>query len=240
MDLNNELVMIVLSKLKSCEEVSDMRDHLSEDRKQDIVRMLMNVISSKAKTINIEAVVYKLLCDVLQMNSTSNTGDYARGQGVYQKDLLTFPDQRLHSRTFFTYKHVGKALLSIAQDLSRDLPLHSDDVDAIMMIADLFPDLSGNPNWNRLQNIMNELNREDILNGRDRDRAARLQDNGSEDSDSEISNIYDVSESNSLGTSMELMKEDFDEFIDLVARKLKGHLNKRQIDDDSILVKLSP
>lgn len=224
-----QLLTKIISKLRTPEEIANFDRYFQE---QNVTHLLADVMTMKNNGL-----VYQVLCDIFQVSSSSNPGEYARGEGVYQKFLQSCPDTQLWRNANFTYSNVSTALLRIARLLNANYgePM-TYEVDSILSLSEVYSDLSEHPVWRQLQIMMNILHREDELTHRERNRNSYV-DNDSEsnisydNSETDISDIYELNESEvneTVQSCMEKIKDKFDSFIDLVARKLKQRLDLKK------------
>lgn len=82
-DLPPELLDQIAEQLKTCKDLH--RFCLANSGQICPIQLVKRLVMRKHKDINVDAMMYMLLCGILEGNETSDVGSYMNGTGIYQK-----------------------------------------------------------------------------------------------------------------------------------------------------------
>jgi hypothetical protein len=85
--MGTDLLPTTVAKLRTCKEITNfclINKQSSGMCKGDILNLLRRILVYKGKKFNYESMIQNMLCQVIEMTSSSSLGDYAKGKGMYQ------------------------------------------------------------------------------------------------------------------------------------------------------------
>lgn len=228
---------ILSSGLRTCKEITDFCTANKDTYgfcKQDMLSMLKMLAKSKAPRLNIDVMMYKMMCQIIEKHSSSEPGDYLNGRGMYQKQLQNFPERRIGS-----VRREGGGGTNIGYK-------YSDVRDALMKFAEYYGGKPDNIDWDEDIDVIESLDAfpavakhpflKIIVRTRlEKQRAAAIAaghevaefDEEDEDEEEEGPQIRSRS-ADADDYENSLIKPHFDSFVDVIVSTLTDHLKSNR------------